>query len=46
MDVLGVGIVFPNRGVKASYVRVKLPQDDAEGENLLAELPADEFGDD
>lgn len=46
MDVLGVGIVFPDRGLRTSYVRVQLSPDDAEGESLSAELPAEGTGGD
>lgn len=35
-DILGVGIVFPDRGERKSYVRVALIPDDAEGDDDLA----------
>ena len=43
-DVLGVGMVLPDRGERKSYVRVVLPQvriEDGEGEDPLADEPAD-----
>lgn len=40
-DVLGVGLVLPDRGVRRSFVRVTLERDEAdEGEDLLADLEA------
>lgn len=36
-DVLGLGLVLPDRGTRRQYVRVRLPREDA-GEDLLAEL--------
>ncbi len=45
-DVLGVGVVMPDRGLLRSYVRVRLPAEDAEEtEDLSADLPPD-AGDD
>lgn len=39
-DVLGVGLVLPERGQRRSYVRVRLPQEDAEEtEDITADLP-------
>ncbi|MNT95861.1 hypothetical protein D3C72_2378280 [compost metagenome] len=40
-DVLGVGLVLPERGEKRSYVRVTLNVPDADDEeDLAADLPA------
>jgi hypothetical protein len=36
-DVLGIGLVLPDRGERKSYVRVRLPEADA-GEDLLADI--------
>lgn len=39
-DILGVGVVFPERGEKKSYVRVALSAEDAEeAEDYLGEIP-------
>ncbi len=40
-DVLGLGIVLPDRGTQRSYVRVRLDPSDADNEDILADLPAD-----
>jgi hypothetical protein len=43
-DVLGVGMVLPERGERKSYVRVALSQgkiEDGDGEDPLADGPAD-----
>ncbi|NEX92971.1 Z1 domain-containing protein [Caulobacter sp. 17J65-9] len=37
-DLIGVGLVLPDRGRQRSYVRVRLDRPDADGENLLADL--------
>jgi hypothetical protein len=39
-DVLGFAIVFPDRGVRRSYIRVRLDPPDADTEDLLADLAA------
>lgn len=39
-DVLGLGLVLPDRGERKSYIRVKLPEADA-GEDLLADIGED-----
>jgi transcriptional regulator with XRE-family HTH domain len=36
-DMLGFGLVLPERGTKTSYVRVALPRDDADEEDLALE---------
>jgi hypothetical protein len=44
-DILGVGMVLPDRGERKSYVRVALPQakiEDGEGEDPLADEPTDD----
>lgn len=41
-EMLGVGLVLPDRGVRKQYVRVRLEHDDA-GEDMLADLPAEEL---
>ncbi len=42
-DVLGIGMVLPDRGERKSYVRVALPQIQTEdGEDPMADGPADE----
>jgi transcriptional regulator with XRE-family HTH domain len=39
-DVLGIGLVLPERGQRRSYVRVRLPQEDAdETEDVAADMP-------
>lgn len=40
-DMLGIGIILPERGTKTSYVRVALPREDAEEEDLGAETADD-----
>ena len=40
-DMLGVGIVLPNRGALRSYVRVKIDPSDAESEDVLADIDPD-----
>jgi hypothetical protein len=40
-DVLGLGLVLPDRGERKSYVRVALPGEDAAGEDILADLADD-----
>lgn len=40
-EIMGVGIVFPDRGTARSYVRVKLEHEDA-AEDVSADLPQDE----
>lgn len=40
VDVLGVGLVLPDRGALRRYVRVRLDPAGNDGEDLLADLPA------
>jgi hypothetical protein len=40
-DILGVGIILPERGARTSYVRVALPHADAEEEDLAVDTADD-----
>ncbi|MBO9706695.1 MAG: Z1 domain-containing protein [Caulobacter sp.] len=40
-EVLGVGLVLPDRGARKQYVRVRLARDE-DGEDVLADLPGEE----
>lgn len=40
-DMLGIGLVLPERGAKTSYVRVPINQDDGDEEDVQADIDGD-----